>query len=156
MRKLIIIFILFTTPLFATKVERLGFYNIQELLEDDNLTYKIIRSCVSLNSAITEITKEDHPQLSKSFFETANYLYPFGILTLSKIKKMSYKDVEKEYMAKVSSQTADYMDFMKANGVTNQSFIKGTFIGDDLNFCNEIRSAIEITISETNKLKSEN
>ena len=59
-------------------------------------------------------------------------------------------------MTKVGSQTADYMGFMKENGVTNQSFIKGTFIGDDLNFCNEIRSAIEITISETNKLKSIN
>ena len=156
MKKIIFIFLLMFSSVSAEKIERLGFYNLQELLGDDNLTYKIIRSCVSLNSAITEITKEDHPQLSKSFFETANYLYPFGILTLSKIKKMSYKDVEKEYMAKVSSQTANYMDFMKANGVANQSFIKGTFIGDDLNFCNEIRSAIEITISETNKLKSEN
>ena len=144
------------TSLSADKVERLGFYNLQELLEDDNLTYKIIRSCVSLNSAITEITKEDHPELSKSFFETANYLYPFGILTLSKIKKMNYKDVEKEYMTSVTAQTSDYMDFMKQNGVANQSFIKGTFIGDDLNFCNEIRSAIEITISETKKLKSKN
>ena len=91
MRKLIIIFIFFTTPLFAAKVERLGFYNIQELLEDDNLTYKIIKSCVSLNSAITEITREDHPKLSKSFFATANYLYPFGILTLAKIKKLIIK-----------------------------------------------------------------
>ena len=153
MKKIITIFLFFITSLSAEKVERLGFYNLQELLEDDNLTYKIIRSCVSLNSAITEITKDDHPELSKSFFETANYLYPFGILTLSKIKKTSYKDVEKEYMTKVGSQTADYMGFMKENGVTNQSFIKGTFIGDDLNFCNEIRSAIEITISETNKLK---
>ena len=156
MKKIIFIFLLMFSSVSAEKIERLGFYNLQELLGDDNLTYKIIRSCVSLNSAITEITKEDHPQLSKSFFETANYLYPFGILTLSKIKKMNYKDVEKEYMAKVSSQTANYMDFMKANGVANQSFIKGTFIGDDLNFCNEIRSAIEITISETNKLKSKN
>ena len=69
---------------------------------------------------------------------------------------MNYKDVEKEYMASVTSQTSDYMDFMKQNGVANQSFIKGTFIGDDLNFCNEIRSAIEITISETKKLKSKN
>ncbi len=156
MKKIITIFLFICTPLFAEKVERLGFYNLQELLEDDNLTYKIIRSCVSLNSAITEITKEEHPELSKSFFETANYLYPFGILTLSKIKKMNYKDVEKEYMASVTSQTSDYMDFMKQNGVANQSFIKGTFIGDDLNFCNEIRSAIEITISETKKLKSKN
>jgi len=54
----------------------------------------------------------------------------------------------------VNSQVSDYMDFMKENGVANQSFIKGTFIGDDLNFCNEIRSAIEITIAETKKLKS--
>ena len=133
------------TSLSADKVERLGFYNLQELLEDDNLTYKIIRSCVSLNSAITEITKEDHPELSKSFFETANYLYPFGILTLSKIKKMNYKDVEKEFMDKVSTQTSDYINFMKKNGVEKQSFIKDTFIGDDLDFCNEMRSAIEIT-----------
>ena len=144
------------TSLSAEKIERLGFYNLQELLEDDNLTYKIIKSCVSLNSAITEITKDDHPNLSKSFFETANYLYPFGILTLSKIKKVSYKDVEKEYMAQVSSQTTDYINFMRENGVAKQSFIKDTFIGDDLNFCNEIRSAIEITISESNKLKSNN
>jgi hypothetical protein len=156
MKKIITLFLFIATTVSAEKVERLGFYNLQELLEDDNLTYKIIRSCVSLNSAITEITKKDHPELSNSFFETANYLYPFGILTLSKIKKMSYKDVEKEYMAKVTSQTTDYMQFMKKNGVANQSFIKGTFIGDDLNFCNEIRSAIEITISETKKLKSQN
>ena len=156
MKKFIIIFLMFATSSLAEKVERLGFYNLQELLEDDNLTYKIIKSCVSLNSAITEITKEDYPELSKSFFETANYLYPFGILTLAKIKKMNYKDVEKEYLTSVTAQTSDYMDFMKENGVTNQSFIKGTFIGDDLNFCNEMRSAIEITISETKKLKSKN
>ncbi len=155
MKKILIIFLFFFTTSQAEKVERLGFYNIQELLEDDNLTYKIIKDCVSLNSAITEITKEDHPELSKSFFETANYLYPFGILTLAKIKKLSYQDVEKEYLNNVSAKTSDYMEFMKKNGTTNQSFIKGTFIGDDLNFCNEIRSAIEITISETKKLKSQ-
>ena len=153
MKKIIIIILFLCTPLFAEKIERLGFYNLQELLEDDNLTYKIIKNCVSLNSAITEITKKDHPDLSKSFFETANYLYPFGILTLSKIKKMNYEDVEKEYMSSVEAKTSDYIDFMKQNGVANQSFIKGTFIGDDLNFCNEIRSAIEITISESKELK---
>ena len=153
MKKIIIIILFSCTPLFAEKIERLGFYNLQELLEDDNLTYKIIKNCVSLNSAITEITKKDHPDLSKSFFETANYLYPFGILTLSKIKKMNYEDVEKEYMSSVEAKTSDYIDFMKQNGVANQSFIKGTFIGDDLNFCNEIRSAIEITISESKELK---
>ena len=154
MKKILIFLLFFTTSLSAEKVERLGFYNIQELLEDDNLTYKIIKSCVSLNSAITEITREDYPELSKSFFTTANYLYPFGILTLAKIKKLNYQDVENEYQNNVNSQVSNYIDFMKENGVANQSFIKGTFIGDDLNFCNEIRSAIEITIAETKKLKS--
>ena len=156
MKKLIIIFLLIANPVFAGKIEQLSWFNLQELLEDDDLTYKIIKSCVSLNSAITEITKDDHPNLSKSFFETANYLYPFGILTLAKIKSQNYKDVEQEFLDNVTSQVSDYIDFMKENGVTNQSFIKGTFIGDDLNFCNEIRSAIEITISETKKLKSQN
>lgn len=158
MKKIIFIFIFIfcSTLTFAEKIERLGLYNIQELLEDDNLTYKIIRSCVSLNSAITEITKEDHPELSESFFATANYLYPFGILTLSKIKKVNYSDVEKEYSESVDAQTIDYMNFMKKNGKINQSFIKGTFIGDDLDFCNNIRLAIETTLEETKKLESKN
>ncbi len=158
MKKIIftIVFIFYSTFTFAEKIERLGLYNIQELLEDDNLTYKIIRGCVSLNSAITEITKEDHPEFSDSFFATANYLYPFGILTLSKIKKVNYSDVEKEYLESVQTQTIDYIDFMKKNGSVNQSFIKGTFIGDDLDFCNNIRLAIETTLKETKKLESKN
>ena len=151
MKKLIIIFLLFANSVFAEKVEQLSWYNLQELLEDDNLTHKIIKSCVSLNSAVTEIIKEEHPDLAKKFFETANYLYPFGILTLAKIKKINYKDAEKEYLNSVDIQTVDYMDFMKQNGVINQSFIKGTFLGDDIAYCNEIRSAIEITISESKK-----
>jgi hypothetical protein len=149
MKKLIIVFLLIANPLFAGKIEQLSWYNLQELLEDDNLTHKIIKSCVSLNSAVTEIIKEEHPDLAKKFFETANYLYPFGILTLAKIKKINYKDAEKEYLNSVDTQTLDYMDFMRQNGVINQSFIKGTFLGDDISFCNEIRSAIEITISES-------
>ena len=151
MKKLIIVFLLIANPAFAGKVEQLSWYNLQELLEDDKLTYKIIKSCVSLNSAVTEIIKDEHPELAKKFFATANYLYPFGILTLAKIKKINYKDAEKEYLNSVDIQTVDYMDFMKQNGVINQSFIKGTFLGDDIAYCNEIRSAIEITISESKK-----
>jgi len=44
MKKILIFLLFFTTSLSAEKVERLGFYNIQELLEDDNLTYKIIKA----------------------------------------------------------------------------------------------------------------
>ena len=151
MKKLIFIFLLISTSLQAEKVERLGFYNLQEILEDDNLTYKIIKGCVSLNSAVTELIREEHPDLAKEFFESANYLYPFGILVLKKIKNTTRQTAEKEFFFGVDDLTNNYMSFMRQNGVINQSFFKGTFIGDDLNFCNEIRAAIETTISDQKK-----
>ena len=151
MKRILIILLFITSPLQAEKIEKLSWYNVQELLEDDNLTYKVIKGCVSINSAVTELIKEEHPDLANEFFKSANYLYPFGILVLKKIKNINNKEAEKEFLSSVDSLTNDYMDFMIQNGVINQSFIEGTFLGDDLVFCNEIRSAIEITISESSK-----
>ena len=151
MKKILIILLFITTPLQAEKIEQLSWYNLQELLENDKLTYKIIKSCVSLNSAVTELIKDEHPDLADQFFKSANFLYPFGILVLKKIKNIDNKKAEKQFLSSVDSLTNDYMDFMRQNGVINQSFIKGTFLGDDIAFCNEIRSAIEITISESKK-----
>jgi len=151
MKKIFIILLLTISPVLAEKIERLSWYNLQELLEDDKLTYKIIKSCVSLNSAITELTKEEHPDLANEFFKSANYLYPFGILVLKKIKNINNKEAEKEFLSSVDNHTNDYMDFMIKNGKTTESFIKGTFLGDDIAFCIEIRSAIEITITESSK-----
>ena len=45
------------------------------------------------------------------------------------------------------------MNFMIKNGEETESFFENTFLGDDLNYCNEIRAAIETTISESNKTK---
>ena len=151
MKKILIILLFITTSLHAEKIEQLSWYNLQELLEDDKLTYKIIKSCVSLNSALTELIKEEHPDIADEFFKSANYLYPFGILVLKKVKNINYKEAEKEYLSSIDSQTSDYMDYMIQNGVINQSFIEGTFLGDDITFCNEIRSAIEVTLSESKK-----
>ena len=151
MKKILIILLFIASPLQAEKIEQLSWYNIQEILEDDKLTYKIIKGCVSINSAVTELIKEEYPDLANEFFKSANYLYPFGILVLKKIKNINNKDAEKEFLSSVDGLTNDYMDFMIQNGVINQSFIKGTFLGDDITFCNEIRSAIEITISESKK-----
>jgi len=151
MKKILIILLFIASPLQAEKIEQLSWYNLQELLEDDKLTYKIINSCVSLNSAVTELIKEEHPDLANKFFKSANYLYPFGILVLKKIKKINNKEAEKEFLSSVDGLTNDYMNFMIQNGVINQSFINGTFLKDDIAFCNEIRSAIEITISESKK-----
>ena len=153
MKKILLILLFIASPLQAEKIEQLSWYNLQELLEDDKLTYKIIKSCVSLNSAVTELIKKEHPDLANEFFKSANFLYPFGILVLKKIKNINNKEAEKEFLSSVDSLTNDYMNFMKKNGVNNQSFIKGTFLGDDLNFCNEIRSAIEMTISESKKIE---
>ena len=149
MKRLIIILLFIANPLQAENIERLSWFNLQELLEDDKLTYKIIKSCVSLNSAVTELIKNDHPDLANEFFKSANYLYPFGILVLKKIKNINNKEAEKEFFFGVDSLTNDYIDYMQKNGVINQSFFKGTFLGDDLNYCNEIRAAIEMTIKES-------
>jgi len=151
MKRLIIILLFIVSPLKAEKIEQLSWYNLQELLEDDKLTYKIIKSCVSLNSAVTELIKEEHPDLAKEFFKSANYLYPFGILVLKKIKNIDNKEAEKEFFSSVDDLTNNYMDFMIKNGETTKSFFEGTFLGDDINFCNEIRAAIETTILESKK-----
>ena len=153
MKRIFIILLLTINPVLADKIEQLSWYNLQELLEDDNLTYKVIKGCVSMNSAVTELIREEHPNLAKEFYKTANFLYPFGILTLSKVKNIDRKVAEKEFLISIDNLTNDYMDFMRKNGVANQSFIEGTFLGDDLTFCNEIRSAIEITINESSDKK---
>ena len=151
MKKILIILLFICTPLQAEKIEQLSWFNLQEILEDDKLTYKIIKSCVSLNSAVTELIKEEHPKLAKEFFQTANYLYPFGILVLKKIKKIEKKEAEKEFFSEVDTLTDDYMNFMIKNGQTTKSFFEGTFLGEDINYCNEIRAAIETTLSESKK-----
>ena len=148
---IILLFIISPLPLQAEKIEQLSWYNLQELIEDDKLTYKIIKSCVSLNSAITELIKEEHPDLANEFFKSANYLYPFGILVLKKIKNINNEEAEKKFLSNVDSHTNDYMDFMMENGKTTENFFKGTFLKDDITFCNEFRSAIEISISESPK-----
>ena len=151
MKKILIILLFITTPLQAEKIEKISFYNLQELLDDDKLTYKIIKSCVSINSAVTELIKEEHPDLANEFFKSANYFFPFGILVLKKIKNINNNEAEKEFLSSVDSLTNDYMDFMIKNGEATGSFFEGTFLRDDIAYCNEIRSAIEITISESSK-----
>ena len=40
-----------------------------------------------------KIIKEQHPDLANEFFKSANYLNPFGILVLKKIKKIYEKNI---------------------------------------------------------------
>ena len=150
--KILFVSLLINNFAHAEKIDRLGFYNLQEILEDDNLTYKILKGCVSMNSAVTEVIRKDYPDLANEFFQTANYLYPFGILVLKKIRNIDKVEAEKIYFIDIKNLTSDYINFINKNGKENKSFFKGTFLGDDLNFCNEIRAAIEnsINTSKTN------
>ena len=99
MKKILIILLFITNPLLAENISPMANYNVNQLLQDDNLTYKVIKGCVSLNSAVTELIKEEHPDLANEFFKSANYLYPFGILTLSKIKNINREEAEKEFLS---------------------------------------------------------
>ena len=54
MKKILLILLFITSPLQAEKIEQLSWYNLQELLEDDKLTYKIIKS-LNLSSTKTII-----------------------------------------------------------------------------------------------------
>tara|TARA_Y100000768_G_C23936387_1_gene662771 strand:- start:161 stop:628 length:468 start_codon:yes stop_codon:yes gene_type:complete len=150
--KILLVFLLISNFAKAEKIERLGFYNLQEILEDDNLTYKILKGCVSMNSAVTEVIRKDYPDLANEFFQTANYLYPFGILVLKKVRNIKNLEAEKIYFLEINNLTEDYINFINENGKENKSFFKGTFIGDDLNFCNEIRAAIENSVNATKKI----
>ena len=82
-------------------------------------------------------------------FKTSNL--DESIVSEEIVNSGNYNDAQKEYSNSIDAQTKDYMDFMMQNGVINQSFIEGTFLGDDIAYCNEIRSAIEITLSESKK-----
>ena len=77
----------------------------------------------------------------------------FVFCFLEPIEVTKTNDMKKEFLSSVDGLTNDYIDFMIKNGEATQSFFKGTFLGDDLNFCNEIRSAIEMTISESKKIE---
>jgi hypothetical protein len=89
MKKILIILLFITNPLVAENIGPMANYKVNQLLQDDNLTYNVIKGCVFLNSTVTELIKEEHPDLANEFFKSANYLYPFGILVLKKIKNIN-------------------------------------------------------------------
>ena len=70
MKRILIILLFITSPLQAEKIEPMANYNVNQLLQDDNLTYKVIKGCVSINSAVTELIKEEHPDLANGFFKS--------------------------------------------------------------------------------------
>ena len=148
-KKILIIFLFFSNYLFAQTIEPLKNYSLQNILENDEINYKILEGCISIYSAVTELTRERYPDLGDQFFEMTETLNPYGIIALSKIQGKQYNDAEKFFFNNVTNLKDKYIDEMNKNGKLNGSYFKGSFLGDDLTFCYETTKYLRLAIMES-------
>ena len=130
-------------------MQPLSNYSFQDIVENEEASHMVLEGCVSLYSAVTELTKNKYPELGNQFFEMANTIYPYGIISLSKINNISYKEAEKKFFNNVDSLTDRYIDEMNINGKKNGSYFKGSFLADDLFFCHEVTKSLQLIILES-------
>ena len=149
MKKILIIVLFISYPLVAQTVKPLANYSMDELLMDDKAHHNVLEGCISLYAAVTELTKNKYPELGSQFYEMANTIYPYGIISLSKINDIPYNEAEKIFFNNVSILTNQYIDEMINNGKINGSYFKGSFIADDLFFCHEVTKLLQLTILES-------
>ena len=149
MKKLFIFFFLILNSLNVQAIQPLSNNSVEQLLMDENAHHVVLEGCVSLYSAISELTKKKYPKLASEFYESANTLYPYGVISLSHIKKIPYEEAENFFFNNVTNLTNEYIDEMNKNGKKNGSYFKGSFLGDDLFFCNEVAKSIKLIIMES-------
>ena len=145
---ILIITILFSNIVFSQNLKPLTNNTFENVMNDENTNYIVLEGCISLYSAITELTKKKYPQLAKSFFEMANTLYPYGILSLSKLNKIKSNQAEIIFFENINILTKKYIVEMNNNGKKNGSFFRGSFLGDDLFFCNEVTKSFNLVLKE--------
>ena len=150
MKKLIIIFFIYANPIFSQTLQPLSNNSLEEFFTEEKASHTVLERCISLYSAITELTKKKYPELASEFYQIANTLYPYGIISFSKTRKISYEEAEKFFFTNVNNLTNLYIDEMKKNGEKNKSYFKLSFIGDDLRFCHEVTKSFNLVISELN------
>ena len=96
------IILLLSNSLIAKTIQPLSHYTFEELLSNEEKNHYVIEGCVSLYSAITELIKTEYPDLASTFYEIANTIYPYGIISLKDTKNLSYEDAEKSFFENVS------------------------------------------------------
>ena len=133
----------------AQTIQPLSNYSLEDLLKNDDTNHHVIKACVSLYSAIIELTRKKYPDLANQFYEIANTIYPYGIISLKKIQNISYQKAEKVFFNNVSKLTDAYIDEMNKNGKKNGSFFKGSFLADDLFFCHEVTKSLQLIVLES-------
>ena len=79
----------------------------------------------------------------------ANTIYPYGIISFSKINNISYKEAEKIFFNNIETLKDKYIDEMNKNGKINGSYFKGSFLADDLFFCHEVTKFLQLTVLES-------
>ena len=149
MKKIFVILFLVSSSLSAQTIKPLTNYSIEGLLANDQENHFVLEGCISLYSALTELIKKKYPDLANQFYEIANTLYPYGIISLSKTKKITYEEAEKYFFDNVSNLTDQYIDEMNKNGKLNGSYFKGSFLADDLSFCHEVTRHLQLVIMES-------
>ena len=149
MKKIFIIFLFFSNYIFAQTIEPLKNYSLENILENDEINYKILEGCISIYSAVTELTRERYPDLGDQFFEMTETLNPYGIIALSKMQEQPYNKAKKIFSNNVSNLKDQYIDEMNKNGKLNGSYFKGSFLGDDLTFCYETTKYLRLAIMES-------
>ena len=149
MKNILIIFLFISNSLVAQTIKPLTNYSFEELLVDDNVGHSVLEGCVSLYSAVTELIINKYPELGNQFYEMANTIYPYGIISLSKIDSISYKEAEKIFYDNVDVLTDKYIDEMNKNGKINGSYFKGSFLAGDLFFCHEVTKSLQLIILES-------
>ena len=147
---LALIAILYLNCAVAKNIEPLNNHSLEEFFTNEKAGHTVLERCVSLYSAITELTRTKYPDLASEFYQIANTLYPYGIISLSKTQNISYEDAEKFFYTNVNNLANLYIDEMKKNGEKNGSYFKLSFIGDDLRFCHEVTKSFNLVISDLN------
>ena len=148
-KKILIIFLLCSNYLFAQTIEPLTNYSFENIVEDNEANYKILEGCISIYSAVTELTREKYPDLGNQFSEMTETLNPYGIIALSKMKGQPYNEAKNIFFNNISNLKNQYIDEMNKNGKLNGSYFKGSFLGDDLSFCYEVTRYLQLAIMES-------
>ena len=149
MKKFFIIVLFISNVLVAQTIKPLTNYSFENILENDESSHFILEGCISLYSAVTELINIKYPELGNQFYEMANTIYPYGIISLSKINNISYKEAEKIFFNNIETLKDKYIDEMNKNGKINGSYFKGSFLADDLFFCHEVTKFLQLTVLES-------
>ena len=149
MKKLFVILFLVLITSQVQALEPLKNNSLENILENDEINYKILEGCISLYTAVTELTRERYPDIGDQFSEITETLNPYGILALSKIQGQPYNEAKKIFFNNVSDLKNQYIDEMNKNGKLNGSYFKGSFLGEDLSFCYEVTSYFQLAIKES-------